>query len=83
MNVHGKSKRANRFGSGQLLDRQDKILCECGQTATRKVNSAWQCERCIAIVPDDYHGLKAGIRPTKITEVSANRLLMEWKEQNA
>ena len=57
-------------------------LCDCGQPANRKMQNSWQCERCISIKPDDYHGLTAGIRQKKISEVSAHRMLMEWKEKN-
>ena len=65
-------------------DKRPRVaLCDCGEPASRKVNSAWQCERCISISPDDYHGLTAGVRLTKISELSGNKLLMEWKEANA
>jgi hypothetical protein len=57
-------------------------VCECGRRATLRKNSAWQCERCAAIVPEDYHQLH--LKPVKeIREVSGYRLLAEWKEANA
>ena len=43
-------------------NRKIKPLCDCGRPAVRVKNSAWQCERCLAIKPDDYHHMTAGIR---------------------
>ena len=54
--------------------------CDCGEPAVRKVASAWQCERCLNIRVDDYHGMIAGRKP--VNGPTANELLEEWKEAN-
>lgn len=57
-------------------------LCDCGNRATRRIASAWQCERCAAIVPEDFHLIRT--KPQRVVRaVSANRLMMEWREGNA
>ena len=56
--------------------------CECGRLSTVRMNSAWQCARCAAIKPDDYHRATAGLEQGKVLSVSANRLLAEWKAGN-
>jgi len=78
------SKYGNPIGrpKGTYGRERTAMLCDCGNRATRKVNSAWQCERCIEIDPKDYHGMTAGIRPTTILNISANRILVEFKEAN-